>query len=78
MIALDNAATAVGVAGFEGGGVVDHDVDPAACGSGLVDDGAAEFMVGHIDLPKDRLAAFGFDQAEGFLAMSRGRAMEWQ
>ena len=26
-------------------------------------------MVGRIDLPRDRLAAFGLDQADGFLAM---------
>jgi multiple sugar transport system permease protein len=63
---LDGAAA-------EGGGVVDHDVEPAAGGGDLVDHGAGGVMVGHIDLPEDRLAAFGIYQAEGFLAMC-GRA----
>ena len=63
---LDGAAA-------EGGGVVDHDVEPAAGGGGLVDHGAGGIVVGDIDLPEDRLAAFGLDQAEGFLAMC-GRA----
>ena len=56
----------------ESGGVVDHDVEPAAGGGGLVDHGARGVMVGQIDLPENRLAAFGLDQAEGFLAMCGG------
>ena len=57
----------------EGGGVVDHDVEPAAGGGGLIDHGAGGMVIGDIDVPEDRLAAFGLDQAQGFLAM-RGRA----
>ena len=58
-------------ASAEGGGIVDHDVEPAEGGGGLVDHGAGGCVVGNIDLPEDRLAAFSLDQAEGFLAMCR-------
>ena len=56
-------------AAAERGGVVDHDVEPAAGGGSLVDHDAGGVMVGDIDLPQDRLAAKGLDEAEGFLAM---------
>ena len=66
MVHLLNAAAA------KRSGIVNHDIEPATGGCGLVDHGTRAIMVGDIDLPEDRLTAVSLDQAQGFLAMRGG------